>query len=67
MTNLDPQLEFVGFPKIHRLSRSCVVTEKIDGTNAPGFMKPEGIVVYHIQGNVAFKKTFEKDNTGKEA
>jgi hypothetical protein len=32
---------------------------------APGFMKPEGIVVYHIQGNVAFKKTFEKDQEGK--
>jgi hypothetical protein len=32
---------------------------------APGFMHPEGIVVYHIQGNVAFKKTFEKDQEGK--
>lgn len=28
---------------------------------APGFMKPEGIVVYHIAGNVMFKKTLEKD------
>lgn len=26
-----------------------------------GFMKPEGIVVYHIPGNVAFKKTFGND------
>jgi hypothetical protein len=33
---------------------------------APGFMHPEGIVVYHVAGNVAFKKTFEKDQTGKE-
>lgn len=32
---------------------------------APGFMKPEGIVVFHAQGNVAFKKTFEKDDAGK--
>lgn len=33
---------------------------------APGFMKPEGIVIFHAQGNVAFKKTFEKDEAGKE-
>jgi len=26
--------EFVGMPKIARLSRECVITEKIDGTNA---------------------------------
>jgi hypothetical protein len=33
---------------------------------APGFYKPEGIVVYHPQGNVSFKRTFDKDQTGKE-
>jgi len=32
---------------------------------APGFMKPEGIVVYHIAGNVGFKKTIEKDDEPK--
>jgi hypothetical protein len=32
---------------------------------APGFMKPEGIVIFHTQGNFGLKKTFEKDNTGK--
>lgn len=26
--------DFAGFPKIARLSRDCVITEKIDGTNA---------------------------------
>ena len=26
--------EFVGFPKIPRLTRDCVITEKLDGTNA---------------------------------
>jgi hypothetical protein len=30
-----------------------------------GFMKPEGIVIYHIAGNVAFKKTIEKDQQPK--
>jgi hypothetical protein len=28
---------------------------------APGFMKPEGVIVFHIAANVGFKKTFEKD------
>ncbi len=28
---------------------------------APGFMKPEGIVVFHVAGNVAFKKTIGND------
>jgi hypothetical protein len=31
----------------------------------PGFARVEGIVVYHTAGNVGFKKTFEKDGTGK--
>ena len=29
----DP-IEFTGFPKMARLSRECIITEKIDGTNA---------------------------------
>ena len=32
---------------------------------APGFMNPEGIVIFHTKGNVGFKKTFENDDTGK--
>lgn len=28
----------------------------------PGWMKPEGIVVYHIAGNARFKKTIDNDN-----
>lgn len=30
-----------------------------------GFMKPEGIVVFHIAANVGFKKTFDKDDASK--
>lgn len=29
---------------------------------SPGFMKPEGVVIYHTAGNVYFKKTIEKDD-----
>lgn len=32
---------------------------------APGFMKPEGIVVWHTAGNFGMKKTIEKDETPK--
>lgn len=32
---------------------------------APGFMKPEGIVVYHTAGRIYFKKTIEKDEEPK--
>jgi hypothetical protein len=35
-------MEFKGFPKIARLSREVVVTEKIDGTNACICITPEG-------------------------
>jgi hypothetical protein len=31
----------------------------------PGFMKPEGIVCYHIAAGVGFKKTIEKDEQPK--
>lgn len=32
---------------------------------APGFMQPEGIVVYHVAAGVGFKKTLEKDEMSK--
>ena len=32
---------------------------------APGYMKPEGIVIYHTHANVCFKKTILNDDKGK--
>jgi hypothetical protein len=32
---------------------------------APGFMKPEGVVVYHTAARTGFKKTIEKDEVPK--
>ena len=32
---------------------------------APGFMKPEGIVIFHTKSGAVFKKTLEKDESGK--
>lgn len=34
---------------------------------APGFMRPEGVVVYHTAAGVCFKKTIEKDEVPKGA
>jgi hypothetical protein len=35
--------------------------------HAPGFMDPEGIVMFHRKSGVAFKKTFDYDEQGKWA
>jgi hypothetical protein len=35
-------VEFTGFPKIHRLSRECIITEKIDGTNGQIYIGEDG-------------------------
>jgi hypothetical protein len=34
---------------------------------APGFMKPEGIVCFHVAGNFGFKKTLDNDALPKGA
>lgn len=44
----------------------CLAYLQLKGSQAaPGFMKPEGVVVYHIAGNVSFKKTIENDEEHK--
>ena len=45
---------------------TAIADLRINGSKAaPGFMKPEGIVCYHVAGNVGFKKTLEKDEEPK--
>lgn len=41
------------------------VLQECGSRAAPGFMKPEGLVIFHAQARVLFKKTFEKDDAGK--
>ena len=48
------------------VNAAMLALKNIGSAAAPGFMKPEGIVVYHPQGNMLLKKTFEKDEAGKE-
>jgi len=35
------------------------------GSSASLYMNPEGIVIYHVAGNISFKKTIDKDNVPK--
>jgi hypothetical protein len=44
----------------------CLNDLKMFGSKAHnGFMRPEGIVIFHTHSRVMFKKTLEKDSTGK--
>jgi RNA ligase. len=48
--------------------RECMSVMQEQGSRAaPGFMKPEGVVIYHEAARIMFKKTFEKDEGGKGA
>lgn len=39
--------------------------QRLGSKAAPGFMNPEGIVIYHVQGNLYFKKTIKNDEQPK--
>jgi hypothetical protein len=43
MTEAAIEPEFIGFPKMARLSREMIITEKIDGTNAQIYIAENGI------------------------
>jgi hypothetical protein len=53
---------FEEFQKIPRLRRDCVITEKIDGTNAQIYISDDSSTVLSL-----FKKTIEKDEEPKGA
>jgi hypothetical protein len=46
--------------------KDLLIKLKDDGSAAaPGFMKPEGIIIYHTAARQYFKKTIEKDESPK--
>jgi hypothetical protein len=53
--------EFEPFPKIPRLNRSCVISEKIDGTNAQIIISEDGSIVAASRSRLI---TPEDDNFG---
>jgi hypothetical protein len=55
-------------PFSETLINRAMVDLRVNGSAAaPGFMSPEGIVVYHTAAKVYFKRTFEHDEAGKGA
>jgi len=44
----------------------CIERLRINGSHAaPGFMKPEGVVVYHQHARISFKVTLDNDHLPK--
>lgn len=62
-----PILEEVkGGASIENAINYCVQRLKTEGSIvAPGFMKPEGIVIYHVPSRTLFKKLLENDEVPK--
>jgi len=56
------EITFEAFPKIPRLKRSCVITEKIDGTNAQVIIAEDGVTIAAGSRNRLI--TPEDDNYG---
>jgi len=49
-----------------KMIESVMEALKATGSQAaPGFMNPEGVVIFHKHSNGLFKKTFEHDDKGK--
>jgi hypothetical protein len=48
------------------IERAMLILERNGSLAAPGFMKPEGIVIFHTASNSCFKKTFEGDDSPKK-
>jgi hypothetical protein len=47
------------------ISGALWLLERDGSTASPGFMDPEGIVIFHTAANFAFKKTIKKDEVPK--
>jgi hypothetical protein len=47
------------------INTSLRVLKLLGSAAEPGFMNPEGIVIYHTAANICFKKTIENDETPK--
>ena len=47
------------------VAEAILLLKQFGSKAAPGFMKPEGIVVYHHAANLYFKKTLDKDDEWK--
>lgn len=65
---LVPVLATGNFSGISPMVESVMASLESDGSRAaPGFKFPEGVVVFHVAGNVGFKKTIDRDSEHKSA
>jgi len=48
-----------------QIQRVINALKNLGSVAAPGFMDAEGAIIYHIAGNLAFKKTIKNDETPK--
>ena len=56
---------YEGIFDTHIIKVQLELLQNLGSKASPGFMKPEGIVIYHTQGRLYFKKTIENDDKGK--
>lgn len=59
-------------PVLHRgifdtetIDHALIMLQVNGSMAAPGFMQPEGVVIYHVAAGIMFKKTIENDASGK--
>lgn len=50
---------------LEAVDNALLMLETMGSFAAPGFMKPEGVVVYHTAAGICFKKTIERDDEPK--
>lgn len=52
---------------LHKIEEVMAKLKHDGSTAAPGFMEPEGVVVYLKKANLMFKKTFDDNHKGQKA
>ena len=62
--SLVPKL-FIGLFTTDACDRALLALSTNGSAASPGYMKPEGIVVYHTHARVGFKKTLDHDDRHK--
>jgi hypothetical protein len=56
---------YQGLFDTNEINKALKLLEEKGSLASPGFMRPEGIVIYHVAANMYFKKTIEKDEEPK--
>lgn len=60
-----PELGYYDFPMAGSVTATLAVLGRNGSVAAPGFMRPEGVVIFHTAANMMFKATLEGDEKPK--